>query len=329
MKTALLLCLPVVALAGSKKLSVFGHKVPDTDATCAAIAYAWELRESGFDATPFVLGGLNPETEYVLKTIGVPKPALLEGKLEKDAPVAVVDTNNPLELPEGIDKAAIHSIVDHHKMAGLTNAEPLEVDMRPLCSAGSILYARAKAAGRTPPKDIAGCMLSSILSDSLEFRSPTTTELDRAYAAELGKIAGLDVHQHAEGMLEAKAQIDHLSPKELVMMDTKVFTLGGKKVRVSVLETTAPKAPLAKQAALIEAMQTIVKEEKLDDCLLFVVDIIKEAATFVSSSLSAAKLVEKAWQKKLEADGTVVLQGVLSRKKQIIPVLEKAAKDEL
>merc|ERR1719217_953041 len=123
-----------------------------------------------------------------------------------------------MELPEGIEKAAIHSIVDHHKLAGLTNAEPLEVDMRPLCSAGSILYARAKAAGRTPPKEIAGCMLSSILSDSLEFRSPTTTDIDKTYAAELGKLAGLDVHAHAEAMLNAKAQIDHLSPAELVMM---------------------------------------------------------------------------------------------------------------
>merc|ERR1712151_121868 len=129
---------------------------------------------------------------------GVELPPLLEGKLEAKAPVAIVDTNNPAELPEGIDKASIHSIVDHHKLSGLANAEPLEIDMRPLCSAGSILYARAKAFGLTPPKHIAGLMLSGLLSDSLEFRSPTTTELDKTYAAELGKLAGLDVHAHAD-----------------------------------------------------------------------------------------------------------------------------------
>lgn len=197
--------------------------------------------------------------------------------------------------------------------------------MRPLCSAGSILFARAKAAGLTPPKHIAGCMLSSILSDSLEFRSPTTTPVDKEYAAELGTIAGLNVHKHAEAMLNAKAQIGHLTPAELVMMDTKIFKIGGKKLRISVLETTQPAAPLARQAELVEAQKKLAVEEKLDDVLLFVVDILKESATFVSSSDSAKKLVERAWNAKAGADGNVHLPGVLSRKKQIIPKLEAAA----
>merc|ERR1712151_968168 len=142
---------------------------------------------------------------------GVELPPLLEGKLEAKAPVAIIDTNNPAELPEGIDKASIHSIVDHHKLSGLANAEPLEIDMRPLCSAGSILYARAKAANLTPPKDVAGLMLSCIISDSLEFRSPTTTDIDRVYADELAAISGLNVSEHAAGMFTAKADIGDLS----------------------------------------------------------------------------------------------------------------------
>lgn len=315
----------VVASREASQLSVFGHKVPDTDAICAAVAYSWELNARNIPAAPYRLGDLNPETKYVLESIGVEIPPLLDGKLEPKTPVAIVDTNNPMELPEGVEKASIHSIVDHHKMAGFVNAEPLEVDMRPLCSAGSILYARAKAAGLTPPKDVAGCMLSSILSDSLEFRSPTTTDLDKVYAQELSKLAGLNVHDHATKMLEAKAQIDHLSPAELIMMDTKVFSLGGKKVRVSVLETTAPAMPLKKTPELVVAMQNKAKEEGLDDVILFVVDIINEAATFVSSSPTASKLVEKAWNTKVGEDGTVVLPGVLSRKKQMIPALEAAA----
>lgn len=326
----LLLLLPAAVRAGSA-LSVFGHKVPDTDAICAAVAYAWELNARNISATAFRLGELNPETAYVLKAIGVEAPPLLAGGLEKKAPVAIVDTNNPAELPEGIETAAIHSIVDHHKLSGLANAEPLEIDMRPLCSAGSILYARSKAAGLVPPKEVAGCMLSSLLSDSLEFRSPTTTPIDKVYAAELGKLAGLDVHAHAEKMLEAKAQVDHLSPKELLMMDTKVFKIGGKKLRVSVLETTKPAAPLTKRTELIAMQREIVTEEKLDDMLFFVVDILNEAATFISASPNASKLVERAWKCTVDKDGTVLLPGVLSRKKQIIPSLESAAKagDEL
>ena len=124
--------------------------------------------------------------------------------------VAIVDTNNPAELPDGVEKVSIHSIIDHHKLCGLKTNAPLEMDVRSLCSTGSILYARAKAAGRTPPPVVAGLMLSCILSDSLAFRSPTTTALDRELAEELARISGLDMMQHADAMLDAKADIAHL-----------------------------------------------------------------------------------------------------------------------
>merc|ERR1711879_75077 len=127
--------------------------------------------------------------------------------------------------------------------------------------------------------------------------------------------AGLDVHQHAEAMLEAKAQVDDYSAEELVLMDSKIFTLGGKKLRVSVLETTKPAVPLGKQAELVAAQKHLAKKEGLDDVIFFVVDILKEAATFVSSSPSASRLVERAWNVKVDSHGLAVLPGVLSRKK--------------
>lgn len=319
------------ALAVSQSISVFGHMPPDTDTITSALVYAWELNERGIPATAFRLGDLNPETAFVLETIGVEMPPLLEGALEPKTPVAIVDTNNPAELPEGILKAQIHSIVDHHKLSGLTNAEPLEVDMRTLCSATSILYSRAKAANLTPTKPIAALMLAGILSDSLEFRSPTTTAIDRVHAEELGKLAGLDVHEFAEGMLNAKAQVDHLTPLELLKMDSKIFTIGGKKLRVSVLETTQPAAPLGKKVELVAAMKELVAAEKVDDVIFFVIDILQEAATFISGSPTATRIVEKAWKVTVDAEsGTVLLPGVLSRKKQIVPKLEAAgANDEL
>merc|ERR1712232_772885 len=283
-----------------------------------------ELKERKIPATAYRLGELNPETKFVLDKLGVAVPPLLDSPVEKKS-VAIVDTNNPDELPSGIEKAKIHSIVDHHKLSGLTNAEPLEIDMRPLCSATSILYSRAKSAGLTIPKHIAGLMLAGLLSDSLEFRSPTTTEVDKVHAAELGKLAGLDVHEFATAMLDAKAQVDHLTPNELIMMDTKIFKIGGKKLRVSVMETTKPSAPLAKQVEIVEAQQQLAKKEELDDVLFFVVDILNEAATFVSSSPTAASLVKNAWNVSVGTDGTAFLPGVLSRKKQIIPKLEAAA----
>jgi len=324
-RCSLFLCavLPIVA-AGSAPMSVFGHKIPDTDAVCAAIAYAWELGERGIPAQPYRLGSLNRETEYVLKALGVDVPPLLDS-LEEGATVAIVDTNNPAELPDGLEKATIHSIVDHHKLCGLHTKAPLEMDVRALCSTGSILYARAKAAGRTPPPAVAGLMLSCILSDSLDFRSPTTTDLDRELAAELAQISGIDLQQHADAMLDAKADIGHLSAAEVVMMDSKVFSIGGRQLRVSVVETTRPERALNQRPALVDAQWRLAGEQALDDVLLFVVDVLHERATFVAASPSAARLVEQAWDCTIGADGTCVLPGVLSRKKQIIPSLEAAA----
>ncbi len=174
---SLALLLSPAAASAPERLRVFGHKIPDTDAVCAAMAYAWELGERGVGADAYRLGKLNRETEYVLRALKLEEPPMLSSmELAPDEPVAIVDTNNPEELPEGVNRAAIHSVIDHHKLVGgLTTASPIEIDVRPLCSTGSILYARAKAAGRSVPPHIAGLMLSCILSDSLEFRSPTTT----------------------------------------------------------------------------------------------------------------------------------------------------------
>ena len=163
---------------------VFGHKSPDTDSTGSPIVWAWYLNEvKGEAAKPVLLGEPNTEAAFMLEHFGLEKPEII-GDVAEDAPVVIVDTNNPAELPENVESAQIHSIIDHHKMAGLTTAEPLEIDMRPLCSASSILYARMKTAGVTPTKEMAGLMLSCIISDSLEFRSPTTTDIDRVYVEE-------------------------------------------------------------------------------------------------------------------------------------------------
>eukprot|EP00929_Paragymnodinium_shiwhaense_P109833 TRINITY_DN76395_c0_g1_i1.p1 TRINITY_DN76395_c0_g1~~TRINITY_DN76395_c0_g1_i1.p1 ORF type:complete len:332 (+),score=80.89 TRINITY_DN76395_c0_g1_i1:80-1075(+) len=307
-----------------EKLVVHGHKNPDTDAVCAAIAYAWELNQKNFSATAYRLGDLNPETSYVLKAIGYDPPPLLDESIAGMVH-AIVDTNNPDELPKDLEKNKIHSIVDHHKLFGLKYAEPVEVDIRTLCSAGSIVYARSKANGLVPPKEVAGCMLSSIISDSLMFRSPTTTALDKTFAEELAVLANLDLQGHGKRMLEEKGKIDGIKPAKLVSMDSKVFTLGGKKVRVGVLETTNPAAPLAIRDELVAAQQQIQRDEKLDNFIFFIVDILNEAATFLSSSTTGTKLVEAAWSVNVGADGTVVLPGVLSRKKQMIPALERAS----
>lgn len=320
-------CLALAAAETSPPpISVFGHLVPDTDTVSAAIVYAWELTSRGVPAKPFRLGELNPETAYVLERFGQPSPELLSALAPKGT-VAIVDTNNPKELPEGLEAVTIHSIVDHHKLSGLTTSQPIEVDMRPICSATSILYARAKSFNLVPPRHIAGLMLAGILSDSLGFRSPTTTAVDRQHARELGELLGdINVEDFTQGMLDAKANTAHLSPKELVLMDTKVFQFYGKKLRVSVVETTKAEGVLSRRGELAEAMTKVTQEEGLDDCLLFVVDILQEHAVFISASDTAKQIVETAWGVQVSSEGLATLPGVLSRKKQMLPKLEEAVK---
>ena len=125
-------------------IKVFGHKVPDTDTVCSAMVREWDLNQQGISAQAYRLGELNKETAYVLESLGLEQPPLLEDSLDESSVVSIVDTNNPAELPDNVERAQIHSIIDHHKLAGLMTAEPLEIDMRVLCSAGSILYARMK-----------------------------------------------------------------------------------------------------------------------------------------------------------------------------------------
>jgi len=322
-RSFLLLLLPTLGQA--QGITVFGHKAPDTDAVTTALCYAWELNSRNIPAVAYRLGELNPETAFVLKTVGMEAPPVL-GKLEPNTEVAIVDTNNPKELPDGIEQATIHSIVDHHKLiGGLQSPKPIEVDLRPLCSATSIVYARAKAAGLTIPKDIAGLMLSGIMSDSLGFRSPTTTDLDRQHAAELSVLSGLDAVSHGEAMLDAKGNIGHLSAAEMVGMDSKIFKLGGMTVRISVLETTKPSVPLDRAAELKQAMVQRTSDENLTATILFVVDILKEQATVITASPAGSGLVEHAWKATARSDGTYLLPGVMSRKKQMVPALEAAA----
>jgi manganese-dependent inorganic pyrophosphatase len=318
----------VAGAVSSGPVSVFGHKKPDTDAITSALVYAWELNSRGIDAKAFRLGDIN-ETAHVLKVAGVEEPPLWDAA-NANLEVAIVDTNNPDELPDevGKGKATVHSIVDHHKLAGLTTASPIEIDIRPIVSATSVLYERAKKHGLTPDKTIATLMLAGIMSDSLGFRSPTTTPGDKVNAEELAKIAGVDMHAFADAMLEAKAAVDHLDASTLVTMDSKNFKLGGKKVKVAVLETTKPALPLARQDELVKAQKDIIASEKIDDMLFFVVDILNESATYLSCSKSGSSLVEKAWKVSVGSDGTVNLPGVLSRKLQIIPALEAAVKEQ-
>lgn len=301
---------------------VFGHKSPDTDSTGSPIIWAWYLNEiKGTEAEAVLLGEPNTEAAFVLKKWDLPKPRIIS-TVEADQPVVIVDTNNPAELPAAINDADITAIIDHHKLVGgLETKGPIDIRIEPLACTATIMKKMIGADMAKAPEWVKGAMLSCILSDTLEFRSPTTTQEDKDVALELASDLGIDVTAYASEMFEAKSDVSAFSDAELLRMDSKEYAVDGTQFRVSVLETTAPKLVLDRKDSLMASMVDVAKEDGADEVLLFVVDILNEEATMLVPNAAVKTVAEKSFGATVTGD-TVVLPGVMSRKKQIIPNLK-------
>ncbi len=301
---------------------VFGHKSPDTDSTGSPILWAWYLNElKGEKAEAVLLGEPNTEAAFLLERWSLPKPAIISD-VEDDASVVVVDTNNPAELPANINNANIRAIIDHHKLVGgLETKGPIEITVRPLACTATIMVDLMGEDADRMPEWAKATALTCILSDTLEFRSPTTTPHDRAVAEKLAADIGIDISEYAAEMFAAKSDVSAFSDAELLRMDSKEYTVDGKDFRVSVLETTAPQMVLDRKDSLMSAMVDVAKEDGADQVLLFVVDILNEEATLLVPNDLVKSVAEKSFGATVTGD-TVVLPGVMSRKKQIIPNLK-------
>jgi manganese-dependent inorganic pyrophosphatase len=302
-------------------LLVFGHKSPDTDSTGSPLIWAWYLSEvQGTPARAVLLGEPNTEATFVLNRWNQPRPDIIGDIAPGDA-VVIVDTNNPAELPAGIAKADIRAIIDHHKLVGgLETKGPIDMTIRPLACTATVMHDLMGADAARMPDWVKGLMLSCILSDTLEFRSPTTTPHDRALAERLAADLDIRIADYAADMFAAKSDVSHFSDAELLRMDSKEYTLAGRELRVSVLETTAPAVVLDRKASLMESMKTVAAEDGADQVLLFVIDILREEATLLVPNDLVREIAEKSFGATVTGD-TVVLPGILSRKKQIIPAL--------
>ncbi|MCB1338690.1 MAG: manganese-dependent inorganic pyrophosphatase [Maritimibacter sp.] len=301
---------------------VFGHKSPDTDSTGSPILWAWYLNEvKNTPAEAVLLGEPNTEAAFVLKRWDVPKPRII-ADVAADQACVIVDTNNPAELPASINEADVRQIIDHHKLAGgLETKGPIDITIRPLACTATIMYDLMGDDTAKMPDWVRALALSCILSDTLEFRSPTTTAHDRAVAEDLAHGLGISIPDYAAELFAAKSDVSAFSDAELLRMDSKEYTVGGKKFRVSVLETTAPEIPLDRKASLMAAMETVAAEDGADQVLLFVVDILREEATLLVPNDLVKTVAEKSFAATVEGD-SVVLPGIMSRKKQIIPNLK-------
>ena len=302
---------------------VFGHKSPDTDSTGSPIIWAWYLKHvKNIDTEPVLLGQPNSEALFMLDYWGIEKPQIIDN-LDSGSSVVIVDTNNPDELPENINDCEIQTIIDHHKLVGgLQTKHPIDVVIRPLaCTATVMIEIMGADITTKMPTMIKGAALSCILSDTLEFRSPTTTDLDKSIAKKLAKDLGIDMKSYASQLFTAKSDVSNYTDPELILMDSKKYNVGDKKLRISVLETTKPDEILKRKKSLLKAMEEIEEKEGVDQILFFVIDILKEEAILLVPNNLVKEITEKSFGKSSGGD-TIVLPGILSRKKQIIPQLK-------
>ncbi len=301
---------------------VFGHKSPDTDSTGSPIVWAWYLNEvKGVPATPVLLGEPNTEAAFMLERWNLEKPAIITD-IADGQPCVIVDTNNPAELPDNINGADIQAIIDHHALVGgLKTKGPIHITIRQLACTATIMIDLMGEDAAKMPDAIKGAALTCILSDTLVFRSPTTTDHDRAVAEKLAADLRIDIAAYAADMFAAKSDVSSFSDAELLRMDSKEYAVDDTKFRVSVLETTAPGVVLDRKASLMETMTSVATEDGVDQVLLFVVDILNEEATLLVPNDLVKGVAEKSFGASFNGDA-VVLPGIMSRKKQIIPNLK-------
>ena len=279
------------------------------------------MNHTGGDAKAVLLGTPNTEAQFVATRWGFDLPDII-ADVADDADCVIVDTNNPAELPDNINGANVTAIIDHHLLVGgLKTKGPIAITIRPLACTATIMHDLMGDHAAHMPDAIKGLMVSCIISDTLAFRSPTTTATDKALAESLAADLGLDLNAYADEMFAAKSDVSAFSDAELLRMDSKEYAVEGTKFRVSVLETTAPHIVLDRKASIMESMTTVATEDGVDQVLLFVVDILNEEATMLIPN-DLTKSVAKASFGAEATGDTVVLPGVMSRKKQIIPNLK-------
>ncbi len=307
-----------------EKVLIFGHKNPDTDTICSAIAYANLKSELGVNAEPIRLGEINGETQYALNHFQVNVPRLVEKVATESTQVILVDHNERQQSADDIDEVRILEVIDHHRIANFQTSDPLYYRAEPVGCTATILNKLYKENGVEIKKEIAGLMLSAIISDSLLFKSPTCTEQDIAAAHELAKIADVDAEKYGLNMLKAGADLSDKTIDQLTSLDAKEFEMGNYKVVVAQVNAVDTNDVLSRQKEIEESLSKQISDRQLDLFLFVVTDIL----TNDSVGLALGKMthaVETAFNSKLD-NNTVLLKGVVSRKKQIVPVLTDTLK---
>jgi len=308
-----------------EKILIFGHKNPDTDSISSAITYAYLKQQIGVDAEAVRLGVISNETAYALTHFGFEEPRLIEKAAPEASKVILVDHNEKQQSVDDLDDVQVIEVVDHHRIANFETSDPLYYRAEPVGCTATILNKLFKEHNVAIPKDIAGLMLSAIISDSLLFKSPTFTEEDRVAAEELAKIAEVDAHVYGLEMLKAGADLSDKTLLELLSMDAKEFSLdGGLKIEIAQVNAVDLDEVMKNQKELELLISGVIAEKGLGLFLFVVTDIINNDSIVLALGEEAVRACT-AFNVTL-VNNTATLKGIVSRKKQIVPLLTDVLK---
>ena len=306
------------------KVLVFGHKNPDTDTITSAIVYAYLKQQLGTDAEAVRLGDVNNETKFALEKFGFEAPRLIANVKDEAEKVILVDHNEFQQSADGIEEVQITEVIDHHRIANFQTADPLYFRAEPVGCTATILNKLFKEHSVEIPANIAGLMLSAIVSDTLLFKSPTCTEQDVQAGKELAEIAGVDVADYGLAMLKAGADLSDKSLEDLLSLDAKGFEFGEYKSVVAQVNAVDIEDVLGRQEELVNLLNKNVADNGLDLFFFVVTDILNNDSTAVAVG-QVAEAAAKAFGAQI-VNGCIALPGVVSRKKQIVPVLTENLK---
>ena len=304
-----------------KEILIFGHKNPDTDSICSSLVKERLNKKLNIKNTRAVrLGNVNKETKYVLDYLKLEEPELIE-KIEENTEVIMIDHNEFNQSVNGIENAKILEVVDHHRIANFETAEPLYYTAKPYGCTSTILYGEYKINNLEIEKEEAILMASAIISDTLLLKSPTTTDFDKKALEELGKISGLNINEYGLEMLKAGTDLNNFTEKELISLDAKSLDKNGTKFVIAQVNTVSIEDVLKRQEKLENAIKQEIENKGLELFVLAITDILNSNSEIIALG-NKKDIIEKAFGKKLE-NNRAFLEGVVSRKKQILPNIDK------
>lgn len=300
---------------------IIGHRNPDTDTICSAIVYQDYLTKQNVESKAYALGELNNETRFIFEHFNIDKPERVD-TLPHGSEIILLDHNEYGQSIQNIDDLEIVEIIDHHKIK-LETDKPISIYIEPLGSSCSIIAKKYFENKVELSQEHASLLISGIISDTLYFRSPTTTQTDKDLAEKLNKIALIkDLEKYSLEMFKAKSDLGDISIGNLIQLDYKTFEFGSKKYGIGVMETTNKEFGISKKDALLEELSRMKESTELDGVYFTIIDILKEESYTLYSSDKEKELFIKLFEAENQ-NGVLFVDNLISRKKQIVPILQK------